>query len=164
MEHGKVGLIVKTGKDTTEDEPIIGVAAGCGENNIDLCPWSNYGNILVDILAPGENIPVFFPLKLADGKIVPKATYVGGTSYSAPLVAGTAALLAQCKPTATAKEIRQVIFESAHVSTVLESKIMGGKVLDVEKAIQNMCNFESAPNSEKPKLAPNSEMLLHDEL
>lgn len=164
LENGNAGLLLELGKNTEGDEPIIGVAAGCGENYIDLCSWSNYGNTVVDILAPGENIPVFFPLESEDGKIVPMATYASGTSFSAPLVAGTAALLAQCKPTAPAKEIIKIIFESARTRTMLEPKIMAGKILDVEEAIRRICNFVPAPYSDKPKRAQDSKETLHDEL
>jgi len=163
LEYNKAGLLVKIGRNTNEEDPIIGVAAGCGKNYRELCPWSNYGNTLVDILAPGENIPVIFSDKSSKGTLA-KATHVSGTSFSAPLVAGTIALLAQCKPTASPKEIKKAIFESAYKDSNLEAKIIGGKVLDVEKAIGLMCERERAPRPEKPKKMEDVSSPHHEEL
>jgi subtilisin family serine protease len=48
---------------------------------------SNYGNTLVDVAAPGEGVVTLYPVNnYAEG---------WGTSFSAPLVAGGAALLVQ---------------------------------------------------------------------
>lgn len=136
-------------KSMTEDDPIIGVASGCGANHKQLCSSSNHGNTVVDILAPGEHIPVIFTLKSNDGKVTPKVTYVSGTSYSSPLVTGIAALLARCKPTASVKDIKDAILKNAARDHNLSSKIRDGKVLDVKKTIDYMCKSSAAPISEQ---------------
>ena len=132
----------------------IGVAAGC--NNKDkyaqLCRFSNYGNSVINILAPGEFIPVMFPTKASDGSEIPKATYVSGTSVSAPLVAGIAALVAQCRPEASVKDIRKAIFENADVYEELQDLVECGRVLNVQKTISSMCKNQVAPNSEEPDI------------
>lgn len=150
------------GKTTLDDDPIIVVAAGCGKEYGELCSFSNYGKEFVDILAPGEHIPVILSLETANGVFVPKTTYTSGTSFSAPLVAGTAALLAQCNPTASTADIKKVILESAHDDPTLETKIAGGKVLDVKKAIDYMCKTDVDSYSEKPK--ETEDMNMHNEL
>jgi subtilisin family serine protease len=64
---------------------VIGVAS---TNNQDIrSAFSNYGNTLVDVAAPGEGVVTLYPgNNYAEG---------WGTSFSAPLVAGGAALLVQ---------------------------------------------------------------------
>jgi hypothetical protein len=64
---------------------VIGVAS---TNNQDIrSAFSNYGNTLVDVAAPGEGVVTLYPgNNYAEG---------WGTSFSAPLVSGGAALLVQ---------------------------------------------------------------------
>jgi thermitase len=64
---------------------VIGVAS---TNNQDIrSSFSNYGNALVDVAAPGEGVVTLYPgNNYAEG---------WGTSFSAPLVSGGAALLVQ---------------------------------------------------------------------
>lgn len=161
LEHDKAGLLVKIGKTTTENDPIIGVAAGCGKDRKKLCSWSNYSNTLVDILAPGENIPVIFTEK-SNNNTIAKATHANGTSFAAPLVTGTVALLAQCEPTASTRDIKKVIFENADSDPKLKSKIIDGKILNVEKAVKFMCKTEAYPRPEKPKIT--EDVSPHDDL
>jgi len=64
-------------------------------------------------------------------------------------VAGTAALLAQCKPAASVKDIKNAIFKNAARYHNLSSKIRDGKILDVKKTIDYMCKSSAAPISEQ---------------
>lgn len=130
--------------------PVVWVAAGCDKSQKKLCPWSNYGNKVVHILAPGENIPVVLPVT-GNGTLAYKSTYSQGTSFSAPLVAGTAALLAQCAPTASTDEIKQAILGEAYKHNTLSKTVADGAVLNVKNAINRMCKTDIDENSEKPK-------------
>ena len=129
----------------------IGVAAGCKDKYTQLCSFSNYGNSVINILAPGEFIPVMFPTKASDGSEIPKATYVSGTSVSAPLVAGIAALVSQCRPETSVKDIKKAIFENADVYKEIQGLVECGRVLNVQKTISYMCKNQVAPNSEEPE-------------
>ena len=66
--------------------------------------WSSYGNF-VDLAAPGQNIYT----TVAGGSY----GYWWGTSFSAPIVAGVAALVKTLRPDFTAAQIEDALFSSA---------------------------------------------------
>jgi cell wall-associated protease len=66
---------------------------------------SGYGKINVDIFAPGDNIYTCFP----DNKY----EFDGGTSFSTPMVSGTAALIWLYYPKLTAKQVKEIILDSS---------------------------------------------------
>jgi subtilisin family serine protease len=67
--------------------------------------FSNYGKKTVDIFAPGRRI---YTTK-------PQNTYsaIDGTSFSAPMVSGTAALIKSVYPKLTSAQIKEIILKSA---------------------------------------------------
>jgi cell wall-associated protease len=67
--------------------------------------FSNYGQTMVDVFAPGHDIY----------NSVPQSDYenLQGTSMAAPMVAGVGALLASYFPTLTMNEIKDIILKSA---------------------------------------------------
>lgn len=74
---------------------------------------SNYGKRQVDIFAPGENI---MTLKRNGFQ------FVNGTSYSAPIVSGVAALIRSHYPNLTAAEVKQIIMESGVSYDIMVNK------------------------------------------
>ena len=60
---------------------------------------------IMDVLAPGENIPTAY-LDTNDNQIF---AAVSGTSFSSPIIAGAAALLKQVDPTYTAHDINSIL-------------------------------------------------------
>lgn len=66
--------------------------------------YSNYGNINVDIFAPGTDIYSTYPNN--------EYEYSPGTSMAAPAVAGVAALLMSQYPKLTASQVKKIILES----------------------------------------------------
>lgn len=66
---------------------------------------SNYGNIDVDIFAPGNNI---YTTSTKDIKY----EYRSGTSYAAPMVSGVAALIYSYYPNLTVSQVKHIIMDS----------------------------------------------------
>jgi len=83
------------------------INVGSTSKNIDstfISGFSNYGKENVDLFAPGENIDV----------AVPENQYeiLSGTSFSAPMVSATAALIWLYYPAFTAKDVKHIILNS----------------------------------------------------
>lgn len=70
-------------------------------------PFSNYGKQNVDIFAPGEDIYIAKP----DNEY----GYDSGTSFAAPMVSGTAALIWLYYPNLSVQEVKNIILESGVV-------------------------------------------------
>jgi len=66
--------------------------------------FSNYGNLTVDLFAPGVDIYSTMP----DNEY----KFQEGTSMASPVVAGTAALIMAYYPELSAKQVRQIILEN----------------------------------------------------
>lgn len=66
--------------------------------------FSNYGNINVDVFAPGDDIYSAIPGN--------KYKFQGGTSMAAPAVAGLAALIRSQYPKFTASQVKHIIMDS----------------------------------------------------
>ena len=82
---------------------IISVAAS--DENDELASFSNYGSSMVDIAAPGVDIYSTFPEN--------RYRNMSGTSMAAPMVAGTAALLAEQHNELTPAEIKAIIMNTS---------------------------------------------------
>jgi subtilisin family serine protease len=82
----------------------VGASSWKGVDSL-AAPFSNYGKTQVDVFAPGVDIL----------STVPGGGYQreSGTSMAAPVVSGVAALLMSYFPQLTARDVRQIILESA---------------------------------------------------
>ncbi|MRI01142.1 S8 family serine peptidase [Kriegella sp. EG-1] len=69
-----------------------------------LATFSNYGEINVDVFAPGDEIYSTIPNNKYD--------YQGGTSMASPAVAGVAALIRSQYPKLSASQVKHIILES----------------------------------------------------
>ncbi len=69
-----------------------------------LASFSNYGNVNVDIFAPGDAIYSSMPGNTYE--------FQGGTSMAAPAVAGVAALIRSYYPKLTAPQVKHILMES----------------------------------------------------
>jgi subtilisin family serine protease len=79
--------------------------------------FSNYGNEMVDVFAPGHDI----------FSTVPQSEYdvFAGTSMAGPMVAGVAALLKSYYPELTMFQIREIIVESVQKTEDLTTPLPG---------------------------------------
>lgn len=92
--------------------------------------YSNYGNNVVDIAAPGEDIKV----------LAPRSEYLtrSGSDLAAAHVAGVAALVAAGNPDWNATQIRQHILATAVERSELHNYIRNGKVLNAATALPSL--------------------------
>jgi subtilisin family serine protease len=90
--------------------------------------WANYGAQGVDLAAPGEGILVAAP----SGSF----RSVTGTSFSAPLTSGVAALVAASSPAATPADIRARLVAGAVPSASLRGRTVSGGILNAQGALQ----------------------------
>ena len=84
----------------------IEVGASSINNDLEFAAeFSNYGRTIVDIFAPGVDIKSLEPEN--------KYEIADGTSFSAPVVAGVAALVLSYYPDLSYTELKNIILESA---------------------------------------------------
>lgn len=88
--------------DRAADNPYI-LTVSASDPNDALYPWSNTGNN-IDLAAPGSVYTT-----TADGGYAP----ADGTSFSAPVVAGVAALVMSTNPALSASQVQEVLQRSA---------------------------------------------------
>lgn len=105
---------------------VMGVAST--SNSDQRSTFSNYGNPIVWVAAPGEGIVTTYPF----------GTYAAGwgTSFSAPLVSGTAALLINVQPNCTPRQVSIALTQSQWVGPN-----MGYGRLDAFRAVLAMAPF-----------------------
>jgi hypothetical protein len=114
---GRQTMVYPAGYSNT----VMGVAST--SNSDTLSTFSNYGQNLVWVGAPGEAIVTFYPY----------GTYAAtwGTSFSAPFVAGAAALLLDVQPICIEWQAAQAISHARYINTYL-----GNGRLDLYPAVQ----------------------------
>lgn len=118
---------------------MIGASSKFDNENM-VASFSNYGQEEVDIFAPGEFIL----------STVPNDNYQvsQGTSMAAPVVSGAAALIRSYFPDLSAKQVKEILINSAQPLTTLvnqpgEEKLISfdklsvsGGILDIKKALE----------------------------
>jgi thermitase len=90
--------------DSTGDNPYFLLVSATDQNDV-LCSWSNTGNN-VDLSAPGYNILSTF----YDGV---SYSWCSGTSFSAPIVAGVAALVLSVNSNLTGPQVQEILKNNA---------------------------------------------------
>ncbi|MFH0928701.1 MAG: S8 family serine peptidase [bacterium] len=145
-----------------DKDPIFPACVGSPQNNIALTVasvdqndvktiFSNYGKNCVDLAAPGDG--VFGTEVLIPGKEGYAESYGdgwSGTSVSAPMVSGAAALLKAYLPSATAPQIIRALMESADkidVKNPTYAGKLGSGRLNIKAALDKITTLPPAAAS-----------------
>lgn len=112
-----------------KNDNIIVVGATEGSNDV-IYSNSNYSLFDVDLFAPG--VSIFTTTKGG------KYNYVTGTSFAAPFVTGSAALLLSNIPKMTAVELKTTIMQNVSYVDSLNNKCVTGGLLNVNQAINHI--------------------------
>lgn len=103
------------GSEVSDNLIMVGATSFTADENL-FSTYSNYGDIDVDIFAPGEDIYTTAPSRNDH-------TYSSGTSMSTAIVSGVAALIYSYYPRLTVSEVKQVILDSGTTYTFSVKKI-----------------------------------------
>ena len=153
----KGGIVIaaagNTGKyeDYTDNPYIISVAAT--DKNDLAASFSSYGPY-VDLSAPGVNILTTISGKQATSYDYAYG-YVSGTSFSAPLTAGLAALIYSVNPSLTPNQIEQILETSAvDLGEPGYDYHYGWGRINATKALEKSTAFNSNPEKPTPDTNP----------
>lgn len=126
-------------------EGLIAVAAS--DQNDNLAIFSNFGANTVDLAAPGVNV---LSTRLVGGQVgtalIGNTAYgvASGTSFAAPLVAGTVALLKSLKPAASTGQIKAAILGGVDKVAGLAGQVLTGGRLNVKNAVDLVISTQGA--------------------
>jgi len=119
-------------------QQVLGVTAIDIEHR--LARFSNVGSSCVDLTAPGVNVSSTARFSPTNGLM---SRYVGGwngTSFAAPQVAGTAALIKSIQPTWDPEKISEAILKTVHHTLgqdeVVYANLFGAGLLQTDKAVE----------------------------
>lgn len=136
-------FVASAGNDSTDIDPISEqdrtqfpagfdipgiVSVASVDNNDTLSGFSNFGAETVDLAAPGSNVRT---TAVGGGY-----TFISGTSFSGPMVAGAVALLKTVRPGSSGEEIRQILNDSSRQLPSLQNRVQSGGTLDVAEALR----------------------------
>lgn len=107
-------------------EPNV-ICVGASDWNDRPARYSNRGRLSVDLFAPGDAI--YSP------SVNALYAYMSGTSAAAPMVAGTAALLAGARPELTPLQIKQRLLDSVDHPAALDGLSVSGGRLNAAAAL-----------------------------
>lgn len=89
--------------------------------------FSNYGKQSVDVYAPGQEIVTLYGES--------KLATVQGTSFSAPIVTGMAAVLWSYRPELTALEVKNILMTTGNINSELEGTAQEARIVSLSKAL-----------------------------
>jgi subtilisin family serine protease len=106
------------------------ISVGASNHNDALASFSNYGATSVDLVAPGQSVV---------GGSLPDGWGRGsGTSYSAPKVAGVAALIKAARPSLNPVQVAEVVVGSVDKLSHLSTKVASGGRLNAGAALADV--------------------------
>jgi subtilisin family serine protease len=103
----------------------ITVAATLGYQKI--ASFSNYGEKMVDVAAPGVGIE----------SAIPGQQYltVSGTSQASPFVANVAGLLIDANPNLSNSDLKKILMQTADLKDFLKGKVVSSGIVNTDRAI-----------------------------
>jgi thermitase len=127
--------------------PLPNVLCVAASDNRDLlAPFSNYGDVAVDLAAPGVDI----------ASTVPGGGYgwSSGTSMATPHVAGAAALLWAASPGASVAQIKSAVLDGVDLRAAFAGRTVTGGRLNMLGSLQRVANVTLAPPVPVPAPTP----------
>lgn len=103
----------------------------------ELEPTSTFGRKTVHLAAIAKNFTTSVVNGRSAYRIMP-----GGTSNSAPVVTGVAALVFSLRPDLTGQQVKQILMESVRRVPGLESKLVTGGIVDAFAALTSALSFQ----------------------
>ena len=105
---------------------IVSVAAT--NNRDELAGFSNFGETTVDVAAPGEAILT----TAVNGEY----TFIDGTSFSGPIVAGIVGLMKTVRPDLSPEEVAQALIDSSDPVAALQDRVVADGRVNAARALQ----------------------------
>lgn len=117
------------------------IVVGASNQADQKCLFSNYGLYSVDLFAPGISIPSYHFVDENEPLLFT------GTSASAPIVAGTAALIKSVNPNLSAAQIKTIILNTVDYSEALNGLCVSNGRLNAYKAVKEAIPSYNVPLS-----------------
>ena len=122
------------------------VCVAASDNRDRLATFSNYGDLSVDLAAPGVDIVSTLP---GD-----RYGWASGTSMATPHVSGAAALLWAASPGASAAQIKSALTVGADPIAAFAGRTVSGGRLNVLSSLRLVADVTLGPPAPAPDLAP----------
>lgn len=118
------------------------IVVGSHNKNGEMSSFSNFGQTMTDLFAPGEGIISTFP----------NSSYVtySGTSMATPYVTGAFALLQSAFPNAGVNQIRRAILDSVTKYNTFKTLCVSGGILNVRRAYDFLAGELPSPPPPPP--------------
>lgn len=134
--------------DTASNILTVGASSDPRIGEAILTDFSNYGNKIVDLLAPGDKIYSTLPGTNDYG-------YLRGTSMSAPIVSHIAAMLRSYYPQLSAIQIKEILLKSVWQPTEGPNNLLDicrtGGIINAALSVQNATAYSIRTNIKKNK-------------